>query len=268
MLMHFVANGHNDILLALFSCLAIFFFVTGRYMLVPLTCIAGLGIKWLSLPLFIGLSILLYRKTTKANFIKSQLLAILPIVALTSYYYSGVDVAHFEALLQNIGIHAGSFRSLIELMNIPYLESLFVSVTSGMLLVCTGIFVWRWLFPNPDKDQLDVVLSDSIVLIALYTCLVSARLTGWSIALFAPMAFVLPSESKVYRFSLAILCLMLFSLLWFGYTNPLFAPTFVWASYMVARIYGVGEQANLQAENADATHECGTTGDNKLIQES
>ena len=155
-------------------------------------------------------------------------------------------------------------------MNIPYLESLFVTVTSGILLVTAGISIWRWLFPNPDKNQLNTVLSDSVVLMALYNCPVSARLTGWSIALFAPMALVLPVEFKVYRFSAGILCLMPFSLLWFGCTNPLFAPAFVWASYMVARIYGVGEQANLLAVNVNATHEIenGTDANEKGSQRS
>jgi predicted membrane-bound dolichyl-phosphate-mannose-protein mannosyltransferase len=64
MLMHSVANCHNDILLAFFSTLAVFLYLKRKHLFVILACFLGVAIKYVSVVMVPFLVILLARTTS------------------------------------------------------------------------------------------------------------------------------------------------------------------------------------------------------------
>ncbi len=235
-LLHHISNVHNDILLAFFSCLPMFLLIVGRPMYVVLACLAGVAVKYISLILLPGLMVLVWRTAGTKVLTKSIVIGIVPIVALSILYCTGVDHEHFRLVVVNASQHYGSLRSLLQTIPRSNVENLFGAVAM-VLFVCFCVYKFiRWIRHKRRETLFNTVLQDSLLLETIYVCAVSAHFNAWYLIMFTPLALFLPPGSTLRRFCILAPCTLLFSFLWFGFPSPLMAPLFLWIAFVFSRI--------------------------------
>lgn len=232
MLLHHVANAHNDIVLALFAVLSFFLFIKRKTGFVFLSCLASVGIKYVSVLVLPGMAVLLYRTTSRKVLLVSALFVI-PAVALCVYYFAGVDSRHLQLQIGHLWLQNGSLQTV--LAEIPDAVPLF-SKLSKIALIAVGIAMFRrWL--TVDKERLfQTVLYDSILIQCLAMCVFSSRFYPWYLGMVLPLALLLNDNSKLRSFCVTASCFMLFSLLWFGFTNSTLNLIYLFASLVVASL--------------------------------
>jgi hypothetical protein len=244
MLLHEIANGHNDILMSFFTCLAAVLWLYRRYLLVFLTFLTGVAIKYLSLVMLPGLLYLMVRRAGARKTIVGLLLGIIPQGVLCYLYFSPMDQSHRDALLALANSGQGSLRSVIAMWQQPVLDRIFaLLIGAACLLICLR-HVYRWL-RLPDHDQLARrVLSDTVLFLILLVCFYNVSFRAWYPAAFFPLAMFLPPGSRTRRFSIVLTCLLISSISWFGFPDRILTPLFVFLAFVASK----ASRDNISAE--------------------
>lgn len=230
MLLHHIANAHNDIVLAFFTVLSFFLYLKRKFAFVMLSCIAGIGIKYISLLVFPGIAVLLYRTTSKKVLFVS-LLSLLPAIALCWHYFIGIDQKHLGLQIGHLWLQKGSLQTL--LAEIPDAVPLFSKLSKIILVAIYVRVMLHWC--KTDKSRLfHEVLYYSIFIQCLAMCLFSSRFYPWYIGMVFPLALLLADNSKLRAFCIASSCFLLFSLLWMGFSNPSLNLIYLFAALAVA----------------------------------
>lgn len=232
MLLHHVANAHNDIVLAFFTVLSFFLYIKRKTGFAFLSCLASVGIKYVSVLALPGMAVLLYRTTNRKVLLVSAL-SVIPAVALCLYYFAGVDSRHLQLQIGHLWLQNGSLQTVLS--EIPDAVPMF-SKLSKIALIAAGIAMFRrWL--TADKERLfQTVLYDSILIQCLAMCVFSSRFYPWYLGMVLPLALLLNDDSKLRSFCITASCFMLFSLLWFGFTNSTLNLIYLFASLVVASL--------------------------------
>ena len=232
MLLHHVANAHNDIVLALFTVLTFYLYLKRKTDFAFLSCLASVGIKYVSVLVLPGVAVLLYRTAGKRAVLVSAL-CVVPALALCLYYFAGVDAKHMHLQIGHLWLQNGSLQSV--LAEIPNAVPLFSKLSKIALLAVCFVMFRRWL--SVDKKLLfHTVLYDSILLQCLAMCVFSSRFYPWYLGMVLPLALLLNDNSKLRSFCITASCFMLFSLLWFGFTNSTLNLIYLFASLVVANL--------------------------------
>lgn len=235
-LLHFVSNGHNDLLLAFFTVCAFIIAQQKKYWLVPLLCCLGAAVKFVSLILLPGFLVLTWKQSGVKSFIAAFLLASLFSVAMATYFFRGLDPRHIELIMQNTTRHYGSFQSLLKMLPEPGFAQAYnwCALLGFGVIWCIAVVSWIRI---QDANLLTKrVLHDSVLLMTFLICVLSRHFNAWYVEMFFPLALMLPADSKLRRFALFSACTMVFSFTWFGFPNPFYAPLYLWAAWMMARL--------------------------------
>lgn len=231
MLIHCVGNAHNDILNALFTCLAVVALLHRRWFLVFPALFASIGIKYASLVLIPGFAYLMIKQIGKSKTAASFAIGAIPLALLACVYIAPIDDKHFLAMLNSLNEGAGSIRALIALWQTPGLDS---AIKLGTIFGCFALAISRIRKWNlvPTALQFERVMNDSTLFMVLLICVVSLRFNAWYPAMFLPLALFLSPQSRVRQFSLLFAGLLSFSIMWFGMPGTYMVPIFLMVAFV------------------------------------
>jgi len=248
MLLHLVANVHNDLIMAFFSVFAFYLILKRNFLLLIFSCTAGAAVKYISLLILPGLFVIYWRLTSKTMLITATLLGFIPFAALCLFYWSSIDATHLSLILQYATSHYGSFRSLLQNLATPMIDQGFGAVSLlGYLALSVMLFV-SWVQEKEPRALFENVLHDSVLLTAVYVCVVSAHFQAWYVSMFFPLGLMIEKDCALRRFCIFASCTMLFSLMWFGFPNEFYSPLYLWAALILCRLpIKLSDDTNLQA---------------------
>lgn len=229
MLMHGVANCHNDILLAFFSCLSIFLYLKGKHLYVLLSALCGAGIKYISVIMTPWLVVLLGRTEGWKTAWQSLALGLVCVGALSFIYLGRLDAQHATLMFNNINMQRGNIGAVFYLLPIPAAGKIY---QAAAFLVF--IFVSLRLFIKSIKEATEPryqfvqqIVSTCVLLQALTICLIGSKFASWYLAMFFPLSLFILDDTILRRFCIFATCLMTFSLMWMGYENPIDTSMFL-----------------------------------------
>jgi hypothetical protein len=223
LLMTGLVHGHNDILMAMFTALAVHCALgRGWPLVMPLLAAATL-VKYLTGPILPLAFLLLARRHGWGKATVSGALALL-LVAAVSWPYLG-DGRDFQV--------AGSVANFTEMHNsltamllfpfelggklVPSLAALHPQVSGGIRLAGGAVFAAmyggvavRW-FRDRDLDAAALV-RDCVLIQFVLVCLVSSKFYPWYIGMFLPLAVLLPAGDWLGRAVQAVSCAQVLSL--------------------------------------------------------
>lgn len=237
-LLHHVANGHNDLLMALFLTLAVFTLLRGwRWLTLPLLAAATL-IKYAAVLAIPFALMAIIRQAGWRTAAKGLLLALLLALAIASPYVG--DIAHFpwDVLGSNASISHHSLHSLIWTIYkalahwIPAWqegrETVKLALKAVFALAFGGFFLWRiasaWQALRRTDSPGDVarrVAFEALLTMGVAVTLASAKFYAWYIGMFFPLALLLPARDALRRFMLVFAGVQLFGLTLLGQAHGL-----------------------------------------------
>jgi hypothetical protein len=214
-LLHFVANGHNDLLMALCVLLAFRFTLQGRWLAVVPAIIVGALVKHLALVLLPFAWILLVRRRGWTRAVLSTLagLAIACVAALP--HVAELPNARWEQIGTILTTPWNSFQAALTYSYaqlaaaLPVLEGSAAAVTVAVRvlfgLAFLAFYAWRWLraVRRADYDAGNLV-QDGLVVLFVLLCVASAAWHPWYLGMFLPAIFLLPRDHPVRELTLSI----------------------------------------------------------------
>lgn len=214
-LLHFVANGHNDLLMALCVLLALRFALQGRWLSIVPAIIIGALVKHLALVLLPFAWILLVRRHGWTRTALSTLagLGIACVAALP--HLAELPNARWEQIGTILTTPWNSFQAALN-YSYAQLAAALPALGGSVPLVTTGVrvsfglaflafYAWRWLRAarRSDYDAGDLV-QDGLVVLFVLLCVASAAWHPWYLGMFLPAIFLLPCRHWVRELTLWI----------------------------------------------------------------
>ncbi|MBY0402690.1 MAG: hypothetical protein K2X66_02240, partial [Cyanobacteria bacterium] len=220
-LLHALANAHNDIVMAFFLMLAAYWMIKKNWLLILPTLVAGVFIKYsllYALPL-VGVWMLKRFGVLKTG---GSLLLSGGVLAIIAWPYVG-DWALFQLseIQGNATLSHGSFHCLLLnlykflsklipglVQSIPMAE---VGLKRLFLLGCLLFAAWQLyqFFRKSQNTQTTTtttistfIFPDLLLNQMLLVCLFSLKLYPWYLVIFFPFSLLLPTENKLRRLTL------------------------------------------------------------------
>jgi hypothetical protein len=218
-----LVHGHNDILMALFTSLAVYLAVTGRWLPVIPALVAATLVKHLAGPVLPFAFLLLGRRCGwKKAALSAALGALLGVVLSLPYLGEGRQFQLGRGLETLTELH----NSPAALLHFPFevWAKLFPSLALSRSLVVGAIklLFWAvflafyarlaWLRLRGGARSPATLLRDCVLLQFVLVCLISPKFYPWYVGMFLPLALWLPEGDWLRRAALAVSCAQLLSL--------------------------------------------------------
>lgn len=218
LLLHFVADAHNDLLMGLSNMTGLFCAILGGWLFAPASIICGALIKYVSVILMPFLSLYLLKRF---GFVKTATGLIVGAVffVVTAAPYLTQDWRHLSldriattlSEWRNYTLAAFLFYPFDVLANLfPSLEAYCPSVKLTIKqLLLTGFaafylrLFWTRLHGMYDADKL---LHDSVLVSFLLVCFINVKFYPWYLGMMLPLAYWLPPDSRLRRAVQAVAC--------------------------------------------------------------
>lgn len=225
-LLHCVANGHNDALLAFLLLLALYmaFFAKSRLLSFPVLVVSVLT-KYssvLALPFFM---IYAWRNPPRKPWLISALVAVLIGVALAIPYMQdgGILAFPWDRLLENVGKSQHSIQSMLA-RAIAYGGHVLLKTNANILLADSrtilkpvfllGFVAFYGLLLRQAWQKLltmQALITAIVQAMMFFILIASAKFHAWYFAMVFPMALLLPEKSPWFRIAVLISIVQLFA---------------------------------------------------------
>lgn len=223
-LMHHIANGHNDILVGCLLALCFYLAIRGgRLWIIPLL-VAATFLKYAPALLLPPALIFIYRKSGWRSVALGSLLGAALAVAVCFPYLKDWELIRLEDIRDNAtlldnSLHSflfhlyGTLAGLVKPLA-PYREPLneiFKVVLRGGFLLFYAALVWR-IAKGP---SLDAFKRYSLLALFVLICFVSSKLNAWYLGILLPPALLLKQDDWLRRLIVLISLSELLSLTFF-----------------------------------------------------
>jgi hypothetical protein len=222
-LMHSLVNGHNDLWMALPTCLAVYLVMRCRWFTVFAVLMAATLVKYAAAVLFPLTLLYLLKRHGFGKTALSCSLALVVLVMLARPYWPG-DWQQFA--FSQLGANSTIQNSLAALVYFPYelaihawpslrpyqglVESALAKAFLTAFIVFCGRLTWmRW---RQRSYSLGEYVRDCVLVLFVLVCLASPKYYAWYMGMFFPLALWLPADNRLRRCILAISCAQVLSL--------------------------------------------------------
>jgi hypothetical protein len=215
LLLQEVANGHNDILMAMFVVLALALTVADLWALAVLALTAAFLIKYVPVLLIPLALVITLRRKGFAQLLAASLGIILLVWAIAGTYLA--DFRHFKlfAIATNLAVSCNSVQALLATL-FGYLAQVVPALgyssknidlastclTWGIALVLAGAIFFR-LAANA-RPSARLFISAALSIEILMVCLASSKFFAWYPCMFFPMALLLEEHKWLREFTVAL----------------------------------------------------------------
>ena len=241
-LLHHIANGHNDVLIGCLLALALYLVVRGAHLWVLPVLAAATMLKYAPMLVFPAALLYVFRKRGWKTAAAGCLLALLVVAASSAPYLADWRQLRLEDIRDNATLIDNSLHSfLIHLFkNVARLvgplaefhgtvNSAIKTTLRGGFLVFLAIVYWR--FRRRVSAERFVELSALVLLVLM--CVVSSKFNAWYLGMLLPPALFLPERHWLRRLTLLITCAQTLSLTFFkqaymlNYFAMILVPAFI-----------------------------------------
>jgi hypothetical protein len=269
-LMHHLANGHNDILVGCVLALVVYLVVRGREVWVLPALAAATMLKYAPALLVPAALVYVYRRRGWKAAAAGCLLGLAVVAAASAPYLMDWREIKLEDIRDNATLIDNSLHSfLIHVFeNVARLARplapLHDAVDSGIRLALRGgfaaflLFVYVWFWRRVSGERL-IELTTLVMLVLM--CVVSSKFNAWYMGMLLPTALFLPERHWLRRLTLLVACAQTLSLTFFkqAYMLNYFAMVIV-PAFVVFR--------QARRERASREHAEGTTISNDAVPSS
>jgi hypothetical protein len=223
-LMHHIANGHNDVLTGLFVVLALYLAITKKYLWIVPALIAAALLKFAPVLLVPPALVFVFRNKDWKVAALSCLLGGVLIVLVSFPYLRDWQILKLEDMLGNATLIDNSLHSLLIhifeniarlFSGLAPLHSFIDSAIKFVLRIGLVIFViYHWLKIPRDFDARALTVKSLLILFALI-CVASSKFNAWYLAMILPLALLLEDDHWLRRLVVLITGTELLSLTFF-----------------------------------------------------
>ncbi|MDT7690303.1 MAG: alpha,6-mannosyltransferase [Acidobacteriota bacterium] len=223
-LMHHIANGHNDILIGCLLALAVYLVIRGAHLWVIPVLAAATMLKYAPALLILPALVYIFRKRGWKVVVAGCLLGALVVVAASAPYIADWRQFRLEDIRDNATLIDNSLHSfLIHIyMNVarvitpltPFKETLDAAIRltlRGGFVVFLVVVYLRFLKRSSTERLIEVW---SLVMLVLM-CVVSSKFNAWYMGMLLPTALFLPERHWLRRVTLLVTCAQMLSLTFF-----------------------------------------------------
>jgi hypothetical protein len=232
MLMHEIANGHNDILMGALTTLGVFASL-GAGWLLTVPALVGAGfIKYLALILIPFAGVYLWRTRGRGATFSAMALGFVTFLAVASPYLPQWQQFRLDDMGTNATLTHNSLPAMIHHFYKNVLAKLIPALEIGVPWVKTGVkmlvwggfalfYGWRlWALAKmkkvPEAKFRRRWVESALLVQFVLVCVVSSKFYAWYIGMFFPLALVLPEGHWLRRLVVGVSCAQLFSLTFLG----------------------------------------------------
>jgi hypothetical protein len=207
-LIHHIANGHNDVLLGLCVVLAIYFLVREAYTWVLPALAVGILIKILPVLLVPLAVVYLYRRAGAKPILVGGLISAFIAILVVSPYLKDWQQLKLEEILDNAQLLDNSLHSfLIHIYEafsrlLPWLGQFHDAVTTGIGIVLKAAFAALFLvlmYQVYRKPILENVIEKLVLALFIFICVISAKFNGWYMGMLLPGSLLLAERNWLRR---------------------------------------------------------------------
>jgi hypothetical protein len=223
-LLHHIANGHNDVLIGCLLALSVYLAVRGAHLWVLPVLAAATMLKYAPVLVVPAALLYVFRKRGWKTALAGCLLAALVVAASAAPYLADWRQLRLEDIRDNATLIDNSLHSfLIHVFeNVARLvgplaqfhgavNAWIKAVLRGGFLVFLAVVYWRfWRRASAGKF---VELSALVLLVLM--CVVSSKFNAWYMGMLLPPALFLPERHWLRRLTLLITCAQTLSLTFF-----------------------------------------------------
>lgn len=236
-LLHHLANGHNDILMAFFLTLAAFTLVRGWRLLTLPCLVAATLIKYSAILAIPFALMVIIRHGGWREALKGVLLGFLLALAIASPYVIDLPRFPWGEMGVNASISHNSLHSVIFTLYkvlagwIPAWqdarEMVKASLKAVLVLAFAGFYGWRLSLAWKDLRGAETLQAarrfamESLLTMLVAVGLASAKFYAWYLGMFLPLAFFLSPRDELRRLTLTLAGAQLFGLTFLGQAHVL-----------------------------------------------
>lgn len=232
-LIHSLANGHNDILMGFLVTLSALAAILGGWLWVLPTLMAATLVKYGALVILPLAVLALLKNRQWAALLGGTALSVLLFGVTGLPYLPDWQQFHLKEINHNAFVSHGSLHSLVYSMFknldktvLPFLHphrELVRSILKNLLLGSYLIFFvglcWK-RFRQPGYPATQWV-RDALLAMTVLICLISLKFYPWYLGMFFPLAFFLPETDWLRRFIVVLSCTQMFSITFIGQAHLL-----------------------------------------------
>lgn len=232
-LIHGLANGHNDLLMGFFVTLAAFFTISGGFLWILPSLMAATLIKYGTLVIvpFAGLFLLKQKKWTAL--LGGVALCLVLFFLTGASYLPDWQQFHFKEIGRNAFVSHGSLHSLVysgyktfaKMVSPEFythreaVRTLLKNLLLGAYLIFyIGLISFR--FRQKNYSALSWI-QDALLIMSTLICLISLKFYPWYLGMFFPLALLLPEHNGLRRFVIVLSGAQLFSITFIGQAHLL-----------------------------------------------
>jgi hypothetical protein len=260
-LMHEIANGHNDILTGFFVLLAMYLGIIGAGLwIVPVLVLATLLKYGPAILIPFALVFVIKRHGLRTAFLSCLIGLVIGILCVAPYFqdwrsFRLEDIASNATLIDN-SLHSfliHIFENFARL--IPPLAQFHNAVNwliKNALRFGFALFlIWQFVRIPKDFSATKLIRKSALILFVLI-CVVSSKFNAWYLGMVLPVALLLEPKDWLRRLTVAITSAQMFSLTFFkqAYILNFFAMMLVPATIVWRRVMREGRDHTLK----DVTH--------------
>ena len=248
-LMHEIANGHNDILTGCLVVLAMYLALIGAGFWIIPTLVAAVLLKYAPAVLLPFAFVFVVKKQSWKVAISGCLLAAVLVVAAAAPYIGDWQLFRladikFNATLIDNSLHSfliHIFENLARLL--PAFSTYHDVVNSSIkniLRLGFALFLITELITLPKKFAANTLLKKSLLIMFVLICVVSSKFNAWYMAMLLPLALLVEDRHWLRRLVVLITAAQLLSLTFFkqAYILNFFAMMLIpaWVVFRKVRI--------------------------------
>ncbi len=207
-LLHVIANGHNDILMALCILIALRLALDGRWLGVVPAILVGALIKHIALALLPFVLLWLVRRHGWRKAAVSTVVGLVPVVLCVLAYADGFADARWADIAADITTPRNSLQAALVY---PYEQLVgdagtfrhVVRIAFGLAFLT--FFGLRWLRSARRATYTsEALIEDALTVLVVLMCIASSLWHPWYVVMFLPAVFLLPPGHRIRRLALWI----------------------------------------------------------------
>jgi hypothetical protein len=220
-LLHHIANGHNDLLVGFFVVLAAYFAITERFFWIVPALVAATLLKFAPLTILPPALFFVIKKAGWKTAILSSLVGLILGAAIAFPYLRDWQVLKLADMQDNATLIDNSLHSfLIHIFEnlarvVKSLAPLHVTVNSAIKITLRGgliiFLLYQWLKVPRNFSAEDFNIKAVLILFVLI-CVASSKFNAWYLGMILPAALLLHDDYWLRRLVVLISCTELLSL--------------------------------------------------------
>jgi alpha-1,6-mannosyltransferase len=272
-LMHHIANGHNDILIGCLLALAVYLVIRGADTWIIPVLAAATMLKYAPVLLIPPALVYIFKRRGWRTVVAGCLLGALVVVAASAPYIADwrqfrlEDIRDNATLIDNslhsflIHIYANAARVITPLA--PFREAVDAAIRltlrGGFFLFLAAVYL-RFLKRSSTERLIEVW---SLVMLVLM-CVVSSKFNAWYMGMLLPTALFLPERHWLRRVALLITCAQTLSLTFFKQAYMLNYLAMILVPALVVFRQVRRERAGGENDNDEDAHAAALTATRKI----